>query len=414
EPDGALSRSAGKKAFPRKLSLRELAEHALLQQIAPAGALVNGQGDILYLHGRTGLYLEPTPGEVGVNNILKMAREGLKRELTTALHKAVVTKDIVRHPGLRVKTNGDFTPVNLTVRSVTFRPEIFEETGAATMPGAPLYLIILEEAPSFDAHVAATPLPIAGALPLAAGSPDATAGELTAVAQVAVLQQELRAKEEYLQTANEELETSNEELKSSNEEMQSVNEELQSTNEELETSKEELQSVNEELATVNNELQTKVADLSRVNNDMNNLLAGSGIATVFVDHQLRILRFTPSATLIINLILSDIGRPVGHIVSNLVDYDSFVADVQAVYNSLIPQEKEVQTTDGKWYTMRIQPYRTMDNVIEGAVITFMDITEIKQTRDELQKAHELVRLRDTPDAVTGQDREGRTGPHSHD
>ena len=153
-------------------------------------------------------------------------------------------------------------------------------------------------------------------------------------ARIAALKQELRAKEEYLQTTNEELETSNEELKSSNEEMQSVNEELQSTNEELETSKEELQSVNEELATVNAELQTKVADLSRANNDMNNLLAGTGIGTVFVDHQLRILRFTPAVTQVINLILSDVGRPVGHIVSNLAGYDRLVADVQAVLDSL--------------------------------------------------------------------------------
>ncbi len=159
-------------------------------------------------------------------------------------------------------------------------------------------------------------------------------------ARIAALKQELRAKEEYLQTANEELETSNEELKSSNEEMQSVNEELQSTNEELETSKEELQSVNEELATVNTELQTKVADLSRANNDMNNLLAGTGIGTVFVDHQLRILRFTPTASRIINLILSDVGRPVGHIVSNLVGYDRLVADTQAVLDTLIPKEVE--------------------------------------------------------------------------
>ena len=140
-------------------------------------------------------------------------------------------------------------------------------------------------------------------------------------ARIAALREELRAKEEYLQSTNEELETANEELKSSNEEMQSVNEELQSTNEELETSKEELQSVNEELATVNAELQTKVAALTRANNDMNNLLAGTGIATVFVDHQLRILRFTPTATQIINLIPSDVGRPVGHIVSNLTNYD---------------------------------------------------------------------------------------------
>ncbi len=230
-------------------------------------------------------------------------------------------------------------------------------------------------------------------------------------ARIAALKQELRAKEEYLQTANEELETSNEELKSSNEEMQSVNEELQSTNEELETSKEELQSVNEELATVNAELQTKVADLSRANNDMNNLLAGTGIGTVFVDHQLRILRFTPAATRIINLILSDVGRPVGHIVSNLVGYDRLVADVQAVLDTLVPKEVEVQTTEGKWYTMRILPYRTLDNVIEGAVITFVDITEMKQTQEALRKANELLRLavvvRDAHDAITVQDLDGR-------
>ena len=147
--------------------------------------------------------------------------------------------------------------------------------------------------------------------------------------------------------------------------MQSVNEELQSTNEELETSKEELQSVNEELATVNAELQTKVTDLSRANNDMNNLLAGTGIGTVFVDHGLCILRFTPTATRIINLIPSDVGRPVNHILSNLVGYDTLATDTKAVLDSLIPKEMEVQTKAGAWHTMRIQPYRTLDNVIEG-------------------------------------------------
>jgi len=193
--------------------------------------------------------------------------------------------------------------------------------------------------------------------------------------------------------------------------MQSVNEELQSTNEELETSKEELQSVNEELATVNAELQTKVVDLSRANNDMNNLLAGTGIGTVFVNHQLCILRFTPAASTIINLILSDVGRPVAHIVSNLVGYDRLVEDTQAVLNTLIHKEIDVQTTDGKWYTMRIQPYRTLDNVIEGAVISFVNITETVQARDDLQKANELLRLavvvRDAHDAIAVQDLDGR-------
>jgi two-component system CheB/CheR fusion protein len=221
----------------------------------------------------------------------------------------------------------------------------------------------------------------------------------------------LLAKEEFLQATNEELETSNEELKSASEEMQSVNEELQSVNEELETSKEELQSVNEELMSVNSELQNKVLDLSRANNDMNNLLAGTGIATIFVDFQLRILRFTPTANQIINLIQSDVGRPVAHIVSNLVGYDRLLEDAQAVLDTLIPKEIDVQTQVGKWYTMRILPYRTLDNVIEGAVITFVDINEVVQTREALQKANKLLRLavvvRDAHDAITVQDLNGR-------
>jgi len=229
--------------------------------------------------------------------------------------------------------------------------------------------------------------------------------------RIMALKQELQIKEEYLQAANEELETSNEELKSSNEEMQSVNEELQSANEELETSKEELQSVNEELATVNTELQIKVMDLSRVNNDMNNLLAGTGIGTIFVDHSLRILRFTPATTLFVNLIPADVGRPVGHIVSNLIGYSSMLKDTQEVLDTLVPKEIEVQTSEHKWYTMRILPYRTLDNIIEGAVITFFDITELKIMQETLSKANsDLLRLavviRDAHDAITVHDLNG--------
>jgi two-component system CheB/CheR fusion protein len=365
--DGVLPRTVANMAFPGKLSLRELAEQALLQQVAPAGALVTSQGDILYLHGRTGMFLELATGEPGICNILKMAREGLRPSLASALHKTARVKEIVRCPGLRVKTNGDFTSVNLTVRPVAPGP-------VAPLDVPPLYLVTLEEAP----------------LPDRVSDPSSENSDPSADADVriAALKQELRIKGEYLQTSHEELETSNEELKSSNEEMQSVNEELQSTNEELETSKEELQSVNEELSTVNNELQTKVADLSRVNNDMNNLLAGTGIGTVFVDRRLRILRFTPTASAIINLILSDVGRPVGHIVSNLIGYDRMVADVQDVLDTLIPKELEVQAADNKWYTLRIQPYRTVDNIIEGAVITFVDITTMKQTEAALRESEE--------------------------
>jgi two-component system CheB/CheR fusion protein len=236
-----------------------------------------------------------------------------------------------------------------------------------------LFLVTFEEAPP-----PAEPPPAeenAAAGPAGDANPPATDEAET---RVAALRQELRAKEEHLQATNEKLETTNEELKSSNEEMQSVNEELRSTNEELETAKEELQSVNEELATVNAELQQKVADLSRANNDMNNLLAGTGIGTIFVDHQLRILRFTPAVTQVINLILTDVGRPVSHIVSNLVGYERLAEDVRAVLDDLVPKEVEVQTTAGNWFALRIRPYRTLENVIEGAVITFIELAWKKQ------------------------------------
>lgn len=383
-----------KTAVGMKVTLRDLTEQALLQQVAPAAALVNGQGDILYLHGRTGAYLEPAPGESGINNIVKMARDGLQFELTASLHRAGVTRETVHARGLQVRTNGDFTRVNLSIHPLT--------TGLAANPGSPLYLVILAEAPGVDPEV--TP---GSALPFAV----AEASGRDADAQISALREEMRAKDEYLQNTHEELETANEELKSTNEEMQSVNEELQSTNEELETSKEELQSVNEELATVNAELRTKVEDLSRANNDMNNLLAGTGIATIFVDHQQHILRFTPATSQIINLIPRDAGRPVGHIVSNLVGYDRLAADVQGVIETLTPMEAQVQTTGGLWYVMRIRPYRTQDNVIEGAVITFVDITEMKRVQALLESSNTLFRLgvvvRDAFDAITVQGLDGR-------
>ncbi|SMP51144.1 chemotaxis protein CheB [Anoxynatronum buryatiense] len=342
--------SKGKRANTTEPTLRYLTDQGLLQHMNLAGALVNERGDLLYLHGQSGKYLEPAPGEFD-RNIIRMAREGLKRPLTTALHKVAASKETARHQGLKVKINGDFTMVNMTIRSV------FTKTLSSEKES--LYLIILEEAPE--------PMPVIDQCTVKEMAHDPE-NDL----RNARLKQELQEMEEYLQATNEELETSNEELKSSNEEMQSVNEELQSTNEELETSKEELQSMVEELATVNAELQNKVTDLSRVNSDMNNLLAGTGIATVFVDHQLRIMRFTPTATQIINLILSDVGRPVGHIVNNLMGYDSLVEDTRAVLDTLVPKEVEVQSIEGNQYTMYIQPYRTLENVIEGAVLTFVN------------------------------------------
>ncbi|MHB8056965.1 MAG: chemotaxis protein CheB [Desulfuromonadaceae bacterium] len=401
---GADCRRPGIAAGVVKISLRETTERVLLERYAPVSILVSERGEMLYIHGNTGRYLQMASGEPHMN-ILKMAREGLKRDLTTALHQAVKEKTTVERLGLRVKTDGSFSSVNLTVLPVL----PFSDPPAELI----LYLVILEEMKSPEPVLPQLKDP---ASPLedvfeSAADQDRFDG-LASGALITALKRELRAKEEYLESANEELETSIDELKSSNEEMQSVNEELQSTNEELETSKEELQSVNEELATVNAELQVKVLDLSRANNDMNNLLAGTGVGTIFVDFQLLIQRFTQSVTQVINLILSDIGRPVGHIVSNLVGYGTLVEDIRSVLDTLIPKEIEVQSGDGAWFLLRIRPYRTLDNVIEGAVITFFDISEIKRTREALQKANEMLRLaavvvHDANDAVVLQDMEGR-------
>jgi two-component system, chemotaxis family, CheB/CheR fusion protein len=368
-----------------RLPLRKLTEQMLLDEYAPAAVLVNAQGDVFYIHGRTGRYLEPSSGEAGINNILTMAREGLQRPLTSALHQAAANHVPVSRPGLRVKTNGDFTIVDLTLRP----------TVVPVGSGPELYLVILEEILEQSGETAVVSHP---------SSPDEAAPNGDNDARILALEQELWAKEEYLQTAVEEMETANEELKSTNEELQSVNEELQSTNEELETSKEELQSVNEELSTVNAELQQRVKELSRANNDMNNLLAGTGVGTIFVDHDLHIQRFTPTATQLIHLIPGDIGRPVGHIAANLVGYNCLVADVQAVLDSLLPKEIEVQTPAGDWYMLTIRPYRTLENVIEGAVITFVDITSIKKAEATQRLA---IVVRDAHDAITLQDLQGQ-------
>ena len=347
-------------SFP--LSFRELTEKTLINKLSPACVLIRANGDILYVHGKSGMFLSLNPGNVSINNVLNMARSGLKNELKSVLFKAIKSNNIERYSNLKVKSNDHFEYFNLIICPIKVDNEL--------SPEKYLYLMVmesrpLEKMPENEVKIVT----------------NVTDSKLKLL--VLDLHEELKKRDEYLQNTQEELDSSNEELKSSNEEMQSINEELQSTNEELETSKEELQSINEELTTVNSELQTKVSDLSISNNDMNNLLAGTNIATVFVDHQQRILRFTPSAHTILNLISGDVGRPIGHIVSNLVDYRDLLTDIQQVLNTLQPKEVEVQTPNGKRFNMSIQPYRTLDNVIEGAVVSFIDITEVKQIKGKL-------------------------------
>ncbi|WP_373001945.1 CheR family methyltransferase [Sulfurimonas sp.] len=376
-----------------RLPFKELTEHALLEYVVNAATLVNDKGDIFYLHGHTGTYFELPSGEPSVNNIIKMARKGLKRGISVALHKAVQTKETVHSLGLKVKVNKNFVKVNIAVVPIN-------EDSVRTQESQ-LYLVIFEE------------VFISEEEQIKFASKEGSLSESESESKIDILTKELQEQEDFLKTANEQLENSNEELKSFSEELQSMNEELQSSNEELETSKEELQSVNEELSTVNTELQIKVSDLSRSNNDMNNLLAGTDIGTVFVDEQLCILRFTPALTKVINLLPGDIGRPLNHIASNLVDYDKLKDDIQNTLDTLIPKEIEVQTTDGNWFMMRIQPYRTLENIIEGVVITFVDITQITEMKKTLNKKNnELMRMAtiiiDSNDAITLQDLEGNT------
>ena len=206
--------------------------------------------------------------------------------------------------------------------------------------------------------------------------------------RVEELEQELLYTKENLQTTIEEMETTNEELKSTNEELQSTNEELQSTNEEMETSKEELQSLNEELVTVNAELEGKVDELGKTSDDLKNLLSSTNIATIFLDTNLCVTRFTPKTSVILNLIQTDIGRPITHIVSNL-QYGKLADDVNKVLDTLVPMEKEVEDKENRWYIMRISPYRTTDNVIDGVVITFEDITGLKDAQQQSLDAQRL-------------------------
>jgi two-component system CheB/CheR fusion protein len=362
-------RTAGKATKPREaITPREVAERTLLAHYAQSAVLVDSRGEVVYIHGRTGKFLEPAAGDAGMN-VISMAREGLRPALPSALRKAATQQEPVSIAGLRVRANGDTILAKISVRRAD---------GPTGSPPPDLFLVILEEEP-----IAPAPRDIQArdADESCAGGPHQC---------IAALEEELRTKEEYLQSTIEQMETANEELKSGNEEMQSVNEELQSTNEELETSKEELQSVNEELATVNAELQTKVVDLAQVNNDMNNLLAGTGIGTLFVDHQLRIARFTPATTDVINLIQTDVGRPLAHVVSNLVGYARLEEDVKAVLDTLSSRDIEVQTKTGDWYMLRIRPYRTQENVIEGAVLTFVNVTERKRLERAWLDAKDLA------------------------
>ena len=352
----------GTEAYPAPrppLSLQSLADQLILQCYTPPAVLVNDKGDILYISGRTGKYLEPAAGKANWN-IFAMAREGLRLELSGAFQKTLRQKGTVTLQGLRVGTSGGQQFVDLTVQTLE-EPE----------PLRGLVMIVFTDV----------------AAPVETKGPDRlrrTPGRRSA--RLAELERELEQAREALQATREEMQTSQEELKSSNEELQSTNEELQSTNEELTTSKEEMQSLNEELQTVNTELQAKVDDFSVVNSDMKNLLDSTDIATVFLDNDLHVRRFTTQATKIIKLLGTDVGRPITDLASDL-RYPELAEDAREVLRTLASTEKPIAAHDGRWFTVRIMPYRTLDNRIDGVVITFADITAAKSVEVELRDKH---------------------------
>ena len=351
---------ADKKMFVKTSeNIQTLADRILLQRFAPASVLCNEKGDIIYITGRTGKYLEPVAGKANWN-IYAMARDGLRHEIPGAFRRATQRTDPLVVRNIKVGTNGGTQFVDLTVLRLE-KPE--------AMKG--MFLIVFTDVPAVVEH----------AVP---GNKNHSSGKQKE------MEIELQRLNEELQSMREEMQTSQEELKSTNEELQSTNEELQSTNEELTTSKEEMQSLNEELQTVNVELQSKVSDYVRANDDMKNLLNSTEIATLFLDKELNIRRFTDQMTKIFKLRNGDIGRPFTDLVTDL-EYPQIGEHAHQVLSTLAFREESVSTHQGKWFTVRIMPYRTINDHIDGLVITFTDITVAKELEIELKNLNDELR-----------------------
>ena len=334
-------------------NLQSLADQLLLQAYSPPAVLVNEGGDIVYISGRTGRYLEPAVGKANWN-IHVMARPGIRAQLAVALRTAMQQQSPIELHGLKLD---DETPgsVDITVQAIA-QPKAL----------AGMAMIVFRDVP-----VVLRPRGRRGAK--SAATADTSVGDelIRSQEEIRALRQEMHASQEALQAANEEL--------------QSTNEELQSANEELTTSQEEAQSMNEELQTINSELQTKLDDLALAQSDMQNLLNSTDIATLFLDNDLNVRRFTDQIVRVVHLRDTDVGRPLSELATTLV-YPELYADVKETLRTLAFSEKQIATTDGHWYSVRIMPYRTLANVIQGVVITFVDITTAKELESRLRKA----------------------------
>jgi two-component system CheB/CheR fusion protein len=357
--------SPEEKRAVERLSYAELHQR-LLEQYGPPSVIVNEDYDIVHLSEHAGQYMQISGGEPS-NNLLKVIRPELRFELRTALYQAVNDRVNVAVYGLSVGTDdGGFHTINILVRPVLREEDVtrgfvlvlFEQTKDAALTKERL-----------DEERRRSTEPVARRL-----------------------EEELVHSKAQLRATVEQYEIQQEELRASNEELQAMNEELRSAAEELETSKEELQSVNEELTTVNQELKTKIEELGQANNNFQNLMNSTNIGTIFLDRSLIVRQFTPSAVETFNLIPSDIGRPLMDITSKLTDAH-LLPDIEAVLSKLQTIEREVKTTNGRAYIMRVVPYRTVDDKIEGVVITLVDVTEQTRARQDLREAHEELEAR---------------------
>jgi len=340
------------------VNIQTLTKELLMEEYCPAAVLVNNKGDILFISGHTGKYLEPAAGKANWN-IFAMVQEGIKYELTGAFAKAIQQKNKIVLNNITIRTDNDIQEIELTIHPLK-KPE--------EMQG--MIIIVFKDIKK---------------IPELLKSEAAVIKTSASHIKIAELEKELDQTKYKLQTIHEEMQAYNEELQSANEELQSANEELQSTNEELTTSKEESQSMNEELQTLNNELQQKIDQLLTLESDMKNLLESTHIAILFLDENLNVRRFTSQTANIIKLIPTDIGRPVTDIATSLI-HPEFVEDVQQVLKTLARIEKQVETKDGCWFNISIMPYRTLENKIDGVVITFSDITALKRLEEKSEKA----------------------------
>ena len=385
-PSGDRERSTDEAPLPaseevpisRDVELSRQADRILLAKYAPPGVIVNADLEVLHVRGRTGPYLEMPSGAVSLN-LLKMLREGLLVDVRAALKRARTTGAPARKDGVQMRRNGGLVRVNVAV--IPLR-------AAAPGGGAPgIFLVLFEDSPSPAASPAGTRKG-AGRMKLPGQDTKRPGQEWTMQA----LRAELESTKEYLQAIINEREAANEELKSASEELQSTNEELQSTNEELETSKEELQSVNEELGTVNDELEARNAELGRLNSDLVNILNSVTIPIVIVGPDLRIRRFTGLAHRVLSVVPTDIGRSILDIRWS-IELKDVERVLLGVMQSLTPWECDVQDKDGRWYSVRVLPYRSIDDKIDGAVIAFVDIDARRQLEKEVQKrAEEFERV----------------------